>query len=729
MSHSTILGENDELEVEGPSNALDIEERVENEWEKEVEQPDDEEEDHDFFDNVNSIQDQDVDIRERSIDGMEDDEEIEEHNAREHDGENKNDVEAIHATPYDPLTQSDNDDGHDSTLEVIGEDDDQQDSDEEEYPQITKSENSLIKVKLEDQSAPSRRKRKRRVTQKDRILAEYTSELESAEQEREITTKEVEGAKKLLVFAQSRFDRASSRNTEAEKLVVSASQKIESLLRNTNSHHNRLSNKKHKMLKPTWNGMYIRLQKFKNENGHCFVPLSAKRQPQLKDLVDWVARQRADNARNEGDRRKLPRDKREALEHLGLVWNDPLWHQRYRELVQYKAGNGNVHVPGSSRTHTVLGRWVFKQRKDYKALMAGKKSPMTQERIQMLESLGFEWIRDDYDCKFDVQYQELLKYKEEHGDCLVPQVYAPNQKMARWVRKQQEYFRDLEDGKPSPLTTARLHMLEDIGFAFERGSRKGRRRWNDRYAELVRYKETYGDCLISEDDETYAGLGRWVFKLKTEYRLYIEDKTTMLTTERIRLLGELGIDLKKEAQAQQTESSAVQLNINKHISQNMPPCLPQIVLPTLPQNISQSIPPSIPQSIPQSIPPNISQNMHQNVHQNVHQIVPQSLHENIPQSVNQNIPQNTLQNVNQNGHPMVHQNVLPNVHPNIHSNVLPHVHQNVHQNIHQNVHEQHHQQLNEHNPTSNVAVDSGNYFQHNPTHQETYQNNTYTYRY
>ena len=39
-----------------------------------------------------------------------------------------------------------------------------------------------------------------------------------------------------------------------------------------------------------------------------------------------------------------------------------------------------------------LGSWVAVQRKEYKLFLKGKQTKMTRERIQRLESVGFEWV-------------------------------------------------------------------------------------------------------------------------------------------------------------------------------------------------------------------------------------------------------------------------------------------------------------------------------------------------
>jgi hypothetical protein len=67
---------------------------------------------------------------------------------------------------------------------------------------------------------------------------------------------------------------------------------------------------------------------------------------------------------------------------------------------------------------------------------ADKGKRLTPERKQKLDELGFVWslrakrIEDHWDQMF----KQLLTYKEEHGDCLVPSRWEANLKLGKWVR-------------------------------------------------------------------------------------------------------------------------------------------------------------------------------------------------------------------------------------------------------------------------------------------------------
>ena len=59
-----------------------------------------------------------------------------------------------------------------------------------------------------------------------------------------------------------------------------------------------------------------------------------------------------------------------------------------------------------------------------------------------------------------------LEYKEKHGDCNVPQKYADNPPLGRWVDNQKTQHKKLYDGKSTHLTIERIQHLVSVGFDF-----------------------------------------------------------------------------------------------------------------------------------------------------------------------------------------------------------------------------------------------------------------------
>ena len=90
---------------------------------------------------------------------------------------------------------------------------------------------------------------------------------------------------------------------------------------------------------------------------------------------------------------------------------------------------------------------------------------MTEERIQTLNDVGFNWRSTG--TTWNERFQELEDYKECFGDCLVPQKYSTNPKLGKWVSTQRTHYRLHQEGKASPMTEERIRALEDPRIGFE----------------------------------------------------------------------------------------------------------------------------------------------------------------------------------------------------------------------------------------------------------------------
>jgi len=71
-------------------------------------------------------------------------------------------------------------------------------------------------------------------------------------------------------------------------------------------------------------------------------------------------------------------------------------------------------------------------------------------------------------------------------------------------------------------------------------SSAGTRRWEHRFAELKRYKETHNHCNVPHRWKENPLLGKWVGNQRTNYRLLKEGKSSRMTDERIRKLESIG---------------------------------------------------------------------------------------------------------------------------------------------------------------------------------------------
>ena len=138
-----------------------------------------------------------------------------------------------------------------------------------------------------------------------------------------------------------------------------------------------------------WNERYQELVEFQEKYNHCLVPLNWVFNP---SLGHWVKRQRYQySLKLNGIHSTMTREREEALEKLGFVWDShaALWEERWNELRSFRETHKHCYVPSRYAKNPKLSIWVKCQRRQFKLLVSGRKSNMTQERITRLKSLGF----------------------------------------------------------------------------------------------------------------------------------------------------------------------------------------------------------------------------------------------------------------------------------------------------------------------------------------------------
>jgi len=245
----------------------------------------------------------------------------------------------------------------------------------------------------------------------------------------------------------------------------------------------------------SWNTKYEELKLYAAKHGHCLVPWQCKENFQLSL---WVSKQRRNYQVRKQEESKgakpndyevvLSDERIRKLEDINFVFEvlEEQWYERYEELKTYINNNGDSLVPKEyTQNGILLGRWVDKQRLDYKryrkkleekwrdievldeevrkeieranSLATG----MTEERLRLLEEVDFVWNARDY--KWNRSYLELCEFVQLNGHAHVREK-GP---LARWVVVQRMSYKKLQNGDTSPLTDERLKKLEDIGFVWK----------------------------------------------------------------------------------------------------------------------------------------------------------------------------------------------------------------------------------------------------------------------
>ena len=68
-----------------------------------------------------------------------------------------------------------------------------------------------------------------------------------------------------------------------------------------------------------------------------------------------------------------------------------LWIERYEELKQFKLKKGQYEVPNRYKDNPGLGIWVATIIYQYKFMKEGKKSYLSEDKIEALQAIGFTW--------------------------------------------------------------------------------------------------------------------------------------------------------------------------------------------------------------------------------------------------------------------------------------------------------------------------------------------------
>ena len=261
----------------------------------------------------------------------------------------------------------------------------------------------------------------------------------------------------------------------------------------------------------TWDERYGQLIAYKQTHGNCNVPQVWNENPALGT---WCSHQRSMYKSN-----KLSQDRIRSLEQIGFVWVllDAVWDEMFAALVAYKQLHGDCNVPQGWKDNPALGNWCTTRRHDY------KRNIISPDRIKSLEQLGFVW--ESQAIAWEGMFATLAIYKQTHGDCNVRRGWKDDPALGRWCSKQRARYRK------NNLPTDRILRLEDLGFVWHPVEAT----WETMFADLVAYKQTYGNCNVPDRWKNNPELGTWCKEQRTNY------KRKNLSPDRVNRLNKLGI--------------------------------------------------------------------------------------------------------------------------------------------------------------------------------------------
>lgn len=122
-------------------------------------------------------------------------------------------------------------------------------------------------------------------------------------------------------------------------------------------------------------------------------------------------------------------------------------------------------MPLKSKTHPTLAQWVKRQRYQYVLREQGKRSSLNDDRLALLQQIGFVWQAQE--AHWQERFKDLLEFKKQHGHCKVPTRYHKDKSLGSWVKCQRTQYRKYKRNESCNINKERILQLDSLGFAWE----------------------------------------------------------------------------------------------------------------------------------------------------------------------------------------------------------------------------------------------------------------------
>lgn len=150
---------------------------------------------------------------------------------------------------------------------------------------------------------------------------------------------------------------------------------------------------------------FNQLLQFKEEFGHCNVPIKYSENP---SLGQWCSSLKSmyNRIQNGVQSRILSKVRIERLEQIGFLWRVlgpvALFNKRCCQLIAFRDEFGHCNVPQKYKANKSLGTWCQVMRTSYSKIQKGlinNSCALSHEWIERLEEIGFQWEVYNYDAE------------------------------------------------------------------------------------------------------------------------------------------------------------------------------------------------------------------------------------------------------------------------------------------------------------------------------------------
>jgi hypothetical protein len=132
------------------------------------------------------------------------------------------------------------------------------------------------------------------------------------------------------------------------------------------------------------------------------------------------------------------------------------------------------------------------------------------------------------DNQWRQQYEQLVKFKQNNGHCVVPRNYDQDKSLGKWVSKHRALYNN------NTIRQDRKRILDAMGFFWNTQDESRESLWNKQYEQLVKFKKQNGHCMVPGKYKENKSLGNWV-QTQRNYQ-----KQNIIPIDRKRILDKIG---------------------------------------------------------------------------------------------------------------------------------------------------------------------------------------------
>lgn len=129
------------------------------------------------------------------------------------------------------------------------------------------------------------------------------------------------------------------------------------------------------------------------------------------------------------------------------------WKLMYELAKQYYEKNKNLRIPQTYQTEEEhsLGSWICNQRLAYKnrfipkELRTNSLSPLSDEQVRLLESIGMEWnLKDRFVKTWFQYYEDACAFYQKYGHLRIPQSCntKDGRSLGSWIANQRSAYKN-----------------------------------------------------------------------------------------------------------------------------------------------------------------------------------------------------------------------------------------------------------------------------------------------